>query len=351
VPFHGFNAMDNRIQQSGDNQRPLGPTFPALQSRQRNKLILKYAWQHQRLQICAAIGFFILVIIGSIFLSELHLPTTTSETPKGLIGWLINAQSIISFGTLLVALLVWWGETQEDWIDSLSKKLSVFFFFKDRPLIVCRYVWLAGADEIRTWGQQVAKQAQPPSSNQPNLDFFPDVETREPILLLGPKDEVWKHYSVCFRLSKLKLNSILTEYAMFNWDEVPGNHEGRLKEFLEKRYNLDWVKNSKIQKINKNKSIALYTIDNYLSLNLNDDKTEVTFTIDNIRINSLIAKKEKSDKLIIYFGCCRYQNLAENQTDPKDVLQKEVSTVSEVADWKATVSHKLFSKSTEIKAE
>ncbi len=257
--------MDNPIQQSNDDQGLLGPTFPALQSRQRKKLILKYAWQHQRLQICAAIGFFILVIIGSIFWSELHLPTTTSETPKGLIGWLINAQSIISFGTLLVALLVWWGETQEDWIDSLSKKLSVFFFFKDRPLIVCRYVWLAGADEIRTWGQQVAKQAQPSSPNQPNLDFYPDVETREPILLLGPEGEIWKHYSVCFRL--WKLNPILTDY-----------------------------------------------------------------TRDNP-------------------GYCRYQNLAENQPDPKDILQKEVVTVSEVADWKATVSHKLFSKSTEIKAE
>ncbi|MDD4352799.1 MAG: hypothetical protein PHU71_07555 [Candidatus Gracilibacteria bacterium] len=337
--------MDNRIQQSSYNQRPLGPTFTALQSRLRNKLILKYAWQHQRLQICAAIGFFIFVIIGSIFLSELHLPTTTSETPKGLIGWLINAQSIISIGTLLVALLVWWGETQEDWIDSLSKKLSVFFFFEDCPLIVCRYVWLAGADEIRTWGQQVAKQAQPSSSNQPNLDFYPDVETREPILLLGPNDEVWKHYSVCFRLSKL--NPILNKYAMFSWENVPGNDECRLKEFLEKRYNLEWVKNAKIQKINKNKSIAVYTNDSFLSLNLNDDKTEVTFTIDNIRINSLIVKKEKSDRLIIYFGCCRYQNLAENQTDPKDVLQKEVGTVSEVADWKVTVSHKLFRKSTE----
>ncbi|MDD2756103.1 MAG: hypothetical protein PHS80_11310 [Methanothrix sp.] len=339
--------MDNRIQQSSDKQWPLGPTFPALQSRQRNKLILKYAWQHQRLQIYVAIVFITLVITGTIFWSELHFPATASDTPKGFIGWLINAQSILSFGTLLVALFVWWGETQEDWVNNLSKKLSVFFFFEDRPLIVCRYVWLAGADEIRTWGQQVAKQAQPSSSNQPNLDFYPDVETREPILLLGPKDEVWKHYSVCFRLSKL--NSILNEYAIFSWDNVPGNDEGRLKEFLEKRYNLDWVKNAKIQKINKNKSIAVYTIDNFLSLNLNDEKTEVTFTIDNISINSLIAKKEKSDKLIIYFGCCRYQNLAEIQTDPKDILQKEVGTVSEVADWKATVSQKLPRKSPEIK--
>jgi hypothetical protein len=341
--------MDNPLRQSNDNQSLLGQTFPVLQGWQRKKFILKYAWQHQRLQICAAIAFFTLVFIGTFYWSELHLPTTTSDAPKGLIGWLINAQSILSFGTLLVALFVWWGETQEDWVNNLSKKLSVFFFFEDDPLIVCRYVWLAGADEIRTWGQQVAKQAQPSSSNQPNLDFYPDVETREPILLLGPEGEIWNHYSVCFRFSKL--NSILKEYAMFSWDEVPGNDEGRLKEFLEKRYNLDWVKSAKIQKINKNKSITVCTIEKYLSLNLNDEKTEVTFTIDNIRVNSLIAKKKKNDKLNIYFGCCRYQNLAENQTEPIDILQKEVGSVSEVADWKATVSHKLFGKSTEIKAE
>lgn len=96
--------------------------------------------------------------------------------------------------------------------NDLPKKLSVFFFDEDRPLIVCRYVWLSGADEIRTWGQQVAKQAQPPVPKPLNLDFSPDVEARKPeLLVVGSGDEVWKHYSVCFRLSKL--NTTLLDYV------------------------------------------------------------------------------------------------------------------------------------------
>ncbi|OPY51849.1 MAG: hypothetical protein A4E49_02071 [Methanosaeta sp. PtaU1.Bin112] len=98
-------------------------------------------------------------------------------------------------------------------------------------------------------------KGQPPARNPQLLDFYPDVQTREPILLLGPNGEVWNHYSVCFRL--WKLNPILTDYT--------------------------------------------------------GDKP----------------------------GYCRYQNLAENQTDPKDILQEMVGSVSEVADWKAAVSQKL----------
>jgi hypothetical protein len=204
--------VHNPSQESNDDHSPLGPTFHALEGRRRKGLIFRYALRHQRSQIVIVIVFLLIVLAGSAYWNELHFPNTFSDTPNSLIGWLINAQSILNFGTLLVALFVWWGETQEDWENDLPKKLSVFFFDKDMPLIVCRYVWLAGADEIRTWGQQVAKQAQPPSEHmQPNLDFGADVETGKPILLLGPGGEVWKHYSVCFRLTKL--NKILENYT------------------------------------------------------------------------------------------------------------------------------------------
>jgi hypothetical protein len=208
--------VHNPTQQSDDNQSLLGPTFPVLKDRKRIRPILKYAWQHQPWQILIVIAFLVVVLFGTAYRGELHLPNTSSDAPKSWIDWLINAQSILNlnFGTLLVALFVWWGETKEDWENDLPKKLSVFFFDKDRPLIVCRYVWLAGADEIRTWGQQVALQAQPPIPKPLYLDFFPDVETRKPVLLLGPGDEIWKHYSVCFRFSKL--NQTLVDYTKNN---------------------------------------------------------------------------------------------------------------------------------------
>ncbi len=229
------NAVDSPSQISNDDQglyqgtkipsKDLGPTFHALQDRQRRGLIAKYAWRHQQSQIVIIISFVVIVFVGTVFWNELHLPNSASETPKSLTDWLINAQSIFSLGTILVALSLWWGEIREDWENDLPKRLSVFFFYEDNPLIVCRYVWLAGADEIRTWGQQVALQAQPSKQVQPDkkvagkdkLDFGPDVETRKPILLLGPGGEVWKHYSVCFRLTDL--NPTLTDFTK----QHPGN--------------------------------------------------------------------------------------------------------------------------------
>lgn len=196
------------------------PDFAPLGQQQRRDLILRYAWQHHRIQIIIMGIVMLALFVGVFFWDELCLPiffrnatTASPANPTNWANWLINAQSFLSVGTLLVALSVWWGEISEDWQNDLPKRLSVFFFYKDRPLIVCRYVWLAGADEIRTWGQQVALQAQPIKPDKPpdKFDFGPDVETRKPILLLGPRGEVWKHYSVCFRLTKL--NPTLTNYT------------------------------------------------------------------------------------------------------------------------------------------
>ena len=217
-------AVDTQSRKSNNGQSPpqekiespkdLGPTFYELDGRRRRRLILNYAWRHHRSRIVIIILCLIVVLLGTLFCKELHFPNTFSEAPKSLIDWLINAQSIFGLGTLIVALSVWWGEIQEDWEDELPRKLSVFFFEKEHALIVCRYAWLAGADEIRTWGQQIAFQAQPPAKTPLKLDFGADVETKKPILLSGPRDEIWKHYSVCFRLTNL--NETLKKYVAEN---------------------------------------------------------------------------------------------------------------------------------------
>ncbi len=191
----------------------LGPNFDPLDDKQRRKLILEYAWKHHRLQI-TFMGIILLgLFIGVLIWDELSMPifqgneTMASSSPSGWIDWLINAQSILGVGTLLVAIFVWWGEISEDWRNDLPKKLSVFFFYGCRPVIVCRYVWLAGADELRIWGQQVAKQA---AGNQ-LLDFGPDVEAKKPVLVSGLEGEVFVHYSVCFKLTNL--NQYLKDHS------------------------------------------------------------------------------------------------------------------------------------------
>ncbi|MCX6681157.1 MAG: hypothetical protein NTX42_12450 [Methanothrix sp.] len=82
---------------------------------------------------------------------------------------------------------------------------------------------------------------------------------------------------------------------VFSWDKIPGKDEGRLKEFLTKKFGIDWVKNAKIERIENSKAIKVSTENNFLSLRLNDKKTEVFLEIDNGRTNKFIAKMVNDD--------------------------------------------------------
>jgi hypothetical protein len=199
---------------SDATQEEICPDYPPLDDKMRRTLIIKYAWAHHRNQILFMCIIMVLLFMGVCRWNELSIPIypvndtrSIPANPTSWAGWLINMQSFFSLGTLLVALSVWWGEISEDWRDDLPKRLSVFFFDGFRPAIVCRYVWLAGADEIRQWGQQVAKQA----AGNTNLDFGPNLEAKSPSLIIGPKGNVWLHYSVCFELTNL--NKYLEDHS------------------------------------------------------------------------------------------------------------------------------------------
>ncbi|MCZ7385593.1 MAG: hypothetical protein O8C63_12730 [Candidatus Methanoperedens sp.] len=86
---------------------------------------------------------------------------------------------------------------------------------------------------------------------------------------------------------------------LFSWDDVPGNDSGRLKEFLIQKFGTGLVKTAKIDKIDNGKTIVVSVGKNYISLRLNDEKSEVNLEIDDGRTDELIAKKENS-KLNIY---------------------------------------------------
>jgi hypothetical protein len=85
---------------------------------------------------------------------------------------------------------------------------------------------------------------------------------------------------------------------LFNWDNVPGKDNGRLVEYLEQKYGVDWVRTAKIEKIDNNE-IKVATEKNFLSLKLNNENTKVTLTINKVRTDEFIVKIENS-KLNIY---------------------------------------------------
>ena len=86
---------------------------------------------------------------------------------------------------------------------------------------------------------------------------------------------------------------------LFSWDEIPGKDSGRLFEFIEQNFGIDWIKTANIEKIDDVRTIRVSTEKNSLSLRLNHEKTKAILTIDNVRTDPFIAKMENG-KLNIY---------------------------------------------------
>jgi hypothetical protein len=91
----------------------------------------------------------------------------------------------------------------------------------------------------------------------------------------------------CFlKLSDIKKG--VGNMFLFSWDNVPGKDNGRLVEYLEQKYGVDWARTAKIEKIDNNE-IRVATEKNFLSLRLNNENTKVTLTINNVRTDEFIV--------------------------------------------------------------
>lgn len=84
-----------------------------------------------------------------------------------------------------------------------------------------------------------------------------------------------------------------------SWEEIPGNDSEKLTDFLKLNYDVDWIKTAKIAKTDNGKKISITSGENYLSLNLNNENTELNLKIDNGITDKFIVKTEKG-KLKIY---------------------------------------------------
>jgi hypothetical protein len=80
---------------------------------------------------------------------------------------------------------------------------------------------------------------------------------------------------------------------LFSWDNVPGKDDGRLVDYLEQKYGVDWIRTAKIEKVDNNE-IRVATEKNFLSLKLNTENTKVILTINNIRTDEFIVKIENN---------------------------------------------------------
>ena len=104
---------------------------------------------------------------------------------------------------------------------------------------------------------------------------------------------------------KVIASAISTPWFLFSWDEVPGKHEKRLREFLDKVFGILAIN---IKKVNNGMTIKVNEEvygQSPLSLDLNSEKTEVELKINNRKTAKLCAKLEDG-KINVY---CRNEKL------------------------------------------
>ncbi|HEY9247255.1 MAG TPA: pentapeptide repeat-containing protein [Candidatus Methanoperedens sp.] len=87
----------------------------------------------------------------------------------------------------------------------------------------------------------------------------------------------------------------IKEVYLFNWDNIPGDDSGELMEFLNRYFNIEWVKTATIEKIDSGRTIKVSAEKNSLSLKLNDEKTRVNLKIDDVKADEFIAKMEDTE--------------------------------------------------------
>ncbi len=93
-------------------------------------------------------------------------------------------------------------------------------------------------------------------------------------------------------LKKTPVQKIPSYRYLFSWDEIPGNDNIRLIEYLKKNFGIDWIKPEKIEKINNGRTVIVSAEKNHLALLLNDESNKVNLIINDFRTDEFIVKVE-----------------------------------------------------------
>ncbi len=116
--------------------------------------------------------------------------------------WNTDIDQVVSFATLMVALLVWYGEIVENWKQTLPKRLTVKFNSESgQLLLLCEKAVLSHEADIRNLGQQIGSQM---CENDRKLEFCaPAIEPTSEGICYDKAIGCYLHYSVCFTFTEL----------------------------------------------------------------------------------------------------------------------------------------------------
>lgn len=98
----------------------------------------------------------------------------------------------------------------------------------------------------------------------------------------------------------IKENKIkIPNQCIFNWNEIPGNNNHNLFDFITHNFDICWIGTAKFEKLENGKIIKVIIGPKTILLKLNNEKTKVNIEIDGISKDDLFVKIE-SDKQNIY---------------------------------------------------
>lgn len=128
-----------------------------------------------------------------------------------------------------------------------------------------------------------------------------------------------------FVVNKVDLEYAERLYYFFNWDKIPGRDNGRLIEFLDLNFDINWVNGAKIKKVDGNKTVKVSDGNNILLLEINDKNTKVKLKINDVEKDEFNVIKENSRLNI----CLRPNSQLQEEVNPLN----KVPPLDEVAGW------------------
>ena len=205
------------------------------------------------------------------------------NTPLAILVWAIGGTYIVHLSNLTINSDVWFWffSTIAQTFAALIALIVTFYFFGIK-LVTMYLQLLSEKNQLEEVDNSVIEQ---------QMDNF-KIDIKK--LLITAL------FIVMISIILLPFGSPKIENKyLFSWDEIPGNDDERIIEYLKDELKIEWAKTENIGKIDDGKTIIVSNNENSLSLKLNDEKTKVNLKIDDGRVDEFTVKTENG-KLNIY---------------------------------------------------
>ena len=134
--------------------------------------------------------------------------------------------------------------------------------------------------------------------NLANLHFLKIVVV---FILILISSSMWVTASPIYIDEENKVQLTFDSLHLFNWNEIPGNDNARLIDFLKQTYGIDWVEFAKIEKTDADNAIRMSTEKHSLMLRRNNMNTIIYLKVDDLYRGENFRGITENDEIKIYY--------------------------------------------------